>query len=176
MSGVGASERELDFVSDERAERFSSLGAADVTPDKSKVRQSLMSSGIWNPERDPFSAHGVSPVRNSYFRNPTEEEFRSPLFFPTEGREGIGNSADSSKMRYLGLDCCLALCRAFCLSLYVCRFCTVVPCQGVACHCIHQLGNDAPMGGTCQVSRCQIVPGFWFLRPDEVFCGFQFSV
>jgi hypothetical protein len=54
LSGVGASERELDFVSDERAERFSSLGAADVTPDKSKVRQSLMSSGSWNPERDPF--------------------------------------------------------------------------------------------------------------------------
>ena len=54
LSGVGASERELDFVSDERAERFLSLGAADVTPDKSKVRQSLMSSGNWNPERDPF--------------------------------------------------------------------------------------------------------------------------
>ena len=28
------------------------------------------------------SARGVSPVRNSYFRNPTEEEFRSPLFLP----------------------------------------------------------------------------------------------
>ena len=42
------------------------------------------------------SAHGIFHVRNSYFRNPTEEEFRSPLCLPIEDREGIGTSADSS--------------------------------------------------------------------------------
>ena len=48
------------------------------------------------------SARGVSPVRNSYFRNSTEEEFRSPLFLPTEDREGIGTSADSSEQNERG--------------------------------------------------------------------------
>ena len=34
------------------------------------------------PNSGSVSVRGVSPARNSYFRNPTEEEFRSPLFLP----------------------------------------------------------------------------------------------
>jgi hypothetical protein len=64
LSGVGASERELDFVSDERAERFSSLGAADVTPDKSKVRQSLMSSGSLESRTGSVFRPAVSVTQN----------------------------------------------------------------------------------------------------------------
>jgi hypothetical protein len=41
------------------------------------------------------SVRGVSPARNSYFRNPTEEEFRSPVFLSLEDRGGVGTPAGS---------------------------------------------------------------------------------
>ncbi len=64
LSDVEASERELDFVSDEPAERFSSLGAADVTPDKSKVRQSLMSSESLESRTGSVFRPAVSVTQN----------------------------------------------------------------------------------------------------------------
>ncbi len=45
------------------------------------------------------SARGISPVRNAYFRNPTEEPSRTSLEFSTEDREGSGTPADSHDRR-----------------------------------------------------------------------------
>ena len=45
------------------------------------------------------SVRGVSPARNSYFRNPTEEEFRSPLVSHIENREEVEALADVHEMK-----------------------------------------------------------------------------
>ncbi len=45
------------------------------------------------------TARRDTPIQNSYFQNPTEEECRSPLKTPTDGREGIGTPEDSSNVR-----------------------------------------------------------------------------
>ena len=94
LSGVGASERELDFVSDERAERFLSLGAADVTPDKSKVRQSLMSSGSLESRTGSVFRPAVSVTQNMG----SKTEFVLKDFDESE----IGNGVEIGRALKLG--------------------------------------------------------------------------
>jgi hypothetical protein len=49
--------------------------------------------------------------------------------------------------------------------------------RGVACHCIHQLGNDGWNVPSVTLSDCAGLLVFGEpLRPDELLCGFQFSV
>jgi hypothetical protein len=75
LSGVGASEGDVELVPEEREERFSSLGAADVTPDTSKVKQTLMSASNLGSRMGSVFRPAVSVAQN--MGSKSESVFRS---------------------------------------------------------------------------------------------------
>ena len=84
--GVGASEDDVGLVLEEREERFSSLGAADVTPDTSKEKRTLMSAPSLGSRTGSVFRPAVSVGKNmgskseSVFRSTSsmDQNFRFP--------------------------------------------------------------------------------------------------